>query len=431
MAVFTYKARDRRGKVVTGSLEGDSRRNVSQQLTLRGLTPVLVKESGAGGGGSRQKASGKKNRKPKEASASNAEAGDSSAGLSRRSGPRIKAAHRLPFLRALSDLIASGMPIGDAVRLLSTRFRDPVLKFIAQRIWEGVSTGLSVSDSMAQMPRVFDTSTVYLIQAGEATGSLKEILRRLVDYLEERERLLSRVKLALAYPTFIFVMALAVLLFCIYVLFPRLESLMLSLGGDLPQITRWLMTGSAFMVDYGIFVFLGIALVVVAFWQWVRTPGGRMTVDRFLLKVPVLGKFLLYSDVLAITQTFSALLENGVTTIDALRMSENVVRNREIHERFREVRPLVADGASISASFSQTECFPDLVLDMIGVGENTGNIVPSLKEVSKQMETQLSNQLRAFTAVITSGVLMAAVAFVGIVAYAIFSAVFSLSAQFS
>ncbi|MCC5790122.1 MAG: type II secretion system F family protein [Opitutales bacterium] len=434
MSQFAYNARNATGKSVQGTLEAGSRREAVRKLSLQGLTPVSVSEtakSTKAGFTSRKKTDESK----KQSSSRKAKTTETGKNPPARAfsfgGGSLKPSHRLPFLRALSDLIASGMPVGDAVRLLGTRFRDPVLKKIAHQIWEGVSSGLSVSDAMAQIPRVFDSSTVYLIQAGEATGSLREILKRLVVYLEERETLISRVKMALAYPAFIFILANLVLIFCVYFLFPRMESLLLSLGSDLPFLTQLLMDFSAFMVVYGIWVFAGLALIVLALWQWSRTPKGAAVKDRILVQLPVLGKFLQYSDVLAITQTFSALLENGITTIDALRMSENVISNRKIKERFEVVRPLVADGASISGAFAQTECFPDLVLDMIGVGENTGNIVPSLKEVSRQLEGHLSKQLRVFTGVVTSGVLIAAVTFVGIVAYAIFSAVLSLSAQFS
>ncbi|MCH8473934.1 MAG: type II secretion system F family protein [Opitutales bacterium] len=434
MSQFTYNARNATGKSVQGTIEAGSRREAVRKLSLQGLTPVSVSETGKSAQTrppSRKKSTESKSQaSSRKAKPAEARKNMPPSGLSFRGGA-LKPSHRLPFLRALSDLIASGMPIGDAVRLLGTRFRDPVLKRIAHQIWEGVSSGLSVSDAMAQMPRVFDSSTVYLIQAGEATGSLREILKRLVVYLEERETLINRVKMALAYPAFIFIVANLVLVFCVYFLFPRMEALLLSLGSDLPALTQLLMDFSAFMVVYGIWIFAGVAMVALAFWQWCRTPKGAAVKDRILLRLPALGKFLLYSDVLAITQTFSALLENGVTTIDALRMSENVIANRRIKERFEVVRPLVADGASISGAFAQTECFPDLVLDMIGVGENTGNIVPSLKEVSRQLEGYLSKQLKVFTGVVTSGVLIAAVIFVGIVAYAIFSAVLSLSAQFS
>lgn len=428
MATFRYSARDASGAAKKGTLEAGSRREAIAQLNLRKLVPVKVEEGMAGPVKTKNRSKPLKSAKETSSLVEDAPRGK---GLSAKRDGSFKAVHRLPFLRALADLISSGMPVGDAVRLLGSRFRDPILKAIAQRLWEGVSSGMSVSEAMGQLPRVFDASTVYLIQAGEATGSLKEILRRLVAYLEERQALFEKVRLALAYPAFIFALATGVLLFCIYFLFPRMESLLLSLGGDLPPLTRYLMDGSAFMVDYGLFMLIGLVLILLILWRWMKTSSGQLMMDKFFLRLPLLGRFFLYRDVLSVTQTFSALLENGITTIDAIKMTENVVANRALRERFIEVRPLVADGASISAAFEHTGCFPDLVLDMIGVGENTGNIVPSLKEVSRQMDKKLSDQLRRFTTAITSCVLLMAVSFVGIVAIAIFSAVFSLSAQFT
>ncbi|MEX2382801.1 MAG: type II secretion system F family protein [Opitutales bacterium] len=427
MSRFQYTARNASGEQVKGSIEAPSRKHAIKLIHLRSLTPVLIQDSAAGSSGSKpakaaKAVNGKKHEKAPERETSSVSVSTNTS--------RLSSAHRLPFLRSLSELVTSGMPVGDAIRLLSIRIKDKSLKKIAVFLWENVSAGQSVSEAMAQLPHVFDRSTIHLVQAGEATGSLKEILHRLVHYFEERKELQNKVNTALAYPIFILCVAVGVLFFALFYLFPRMETLFTSLGGTLPLSTQILIGSADFLLTYGIFFLVAIILFGIGIWQWAQTEKGRMKLDEWILRVPILGKFFLINDILGVSQTLSALMENGITTTEALRMTENVIQNHHFRESFSGARLMVTEGTSISGALQTTGYMPDLVLDMLEVGENTGNIVSSLKEITRLYQKRIAQQLQLFTSILSIGVLLFAVVFVGFIALAIFTAVFQLSGSF-
>lgn len=429
MPEFNYSARDPSGALVKGSVEANSRKEAIRKISLKRLQPVSVSESGAVATATAKRAAAltdRFSRKSKPAATEKPAGGDRTLPVA-----NLPRKLRLPFLRSLSELVGSGMPVGDAVRLLSSRLKDPQLKLLSQSLWERISGGKSVSNAMADIPSVFDRSTVFLVESGEATGNLKDILTRLVTHFEEQKDLQSKIVTAMAYPLLIFVVAIGVVLFAVFVLLPRLETMLSSLGGDLPASTRILMSTSDFAIAYGAYIVAGIVLLALSLWQWKRTPGGGLAFDRFVLKVPVLGKFLRTADVLQISQTMGVLLENGVTTVEALRMTQNVIGNKAIRNSFGEARQKVTEGKSISNALQGTGHLPQLVLDMLSVGENTGNIVYSLKQVGILYQKDLARQLDSFIGVLSIGVLLTVFSFVGFIAFAIISAVFQMSANFS
>jgi len=337
---------------------------------------------------------------------------------------------RLDFLQALYDLTTSGMSAGESVRLLSQRIKEPALRVLCAGLWEKLSEGAPLSRAMADYPAVFDSSTVNLIQAGEATGSLNDTVARLIAHLTEQRELRRQLLTALAYPCFMVVVAGGVILFFLFFLLPRLQTLLTSLGGKLPLATKLLIGLSDFALHYGLFVIIAAVVGAVSFWRWRATEAGRVQTDAWLLKLPLVGPFVVSQTVLALSQTLSVLLENGITAAEALRMTEKQIANRVHRAAFSTAIGRVLEGEALSVAFARTGCFPDLVLDRLSVGENTGNVVPSLKQIATAYQKLISNQLSMFTKVIASSVLMGVFIFVGFIAFAIVSAVFQVSASF-
>jgi type II secretory pathway component PulF len=336
----------------------------------------------------------------------------------------------LPFLESLHDLATSGLSAGEAVRLLSVRIKEPRLRALCAGIWELISEGAPLSRAMAGFPQVFDPSITNLIQAGEATGSLNDTLARLITHLTDQRELRRQLLTALAYPIFMVVVAGGVILFFLFFLLPRLQTLLTSLGGKMPTSTKILIGVSDFAIHYGLLVAIAAAFGAISFWRWRATEAGRATTDAWMLKLPLLGPFAVAQTVLAFSQTLSVLLENGITMAEALRMTEKQIDNRVHRAAFNTATARVLEGEALSVALTRTGCFPDLVLDRLAVGENTGNVVPSLKQVALAYQKLISNQLNMFTKVIASGVLMGVFIFVGFIAFAIVSAVFQVSASF-
>ena len=420
MPRFSYTARDGSGRAVSADLDASSRKDALRLLAARGLSPVSVNE--ASSNGKQPAAAARKPAVATNPAGSSFRSPKATVSFSRR--------QRLPFLQALSDLTGSGLSAGEAVRLLSQRLQEPALRALCQGLWERLSEGQPLSRAMEAFPGIFDSSTVSLIQAGEATGSLNDVLQRLIQHFTEQREVRQKLVTAMAYPVFICFMAVGVIIFFIFVLLPKIESLLTALGGKLPLATRLLIDVSHFFISYGVFAILALVLAAVSFWRWRHSEAGRVRTDDWVLRLPFVGTFATTTTVMNFSQTLAVLIENGVTTAEALRMTERVINNRTHRRAFTEATGRVLEGESLSLALGRTGCFPNLVLDRLAVGENTGNVVPSLKEIARTYQKDLSRRLQAFTTVVSTGVLLFAFSFVGFLGYAIFSAVFSLSASF-
>lgn len=407
MPRFTYSARDRAGKNVADTLEAPSRKDALRLLAARGLQVAAVNETGAGAGAATRQVFSPDTRVIT---------------LSRK--------QRLPFLEALRDLVTSGMSAGEAVRLLSVRIKDPGLRLLCTGLWERLSEGAPLSRAMAAYPAVFDSSTINLIQAGEATGSLADTLERLITHLNEQRDLRAQLLTALAYPCLLMVVAGGLVLFFLFFLLPRLQALFTSLHGELPLSTRILVGVAGFALHYGIFFVIAAVLGAISLWRWRQTDAGREVTDAWLLRLPLVGPFAVSQTVLAFSQTLGVLLANGITAAEALRMTERQIGNRVHRRAFHEATDRVLEGEALSSSLARTGCFPDLVLDRLAVGENTGNIVPSLREIARNYQRIISGQLNLFVKVIATAVLLAVFVIVGFIAFAIVSAVFKVSGSF-
>ena len=250
MARFAYSARDRAGQSVLAELEAPSRKDALRLLSARGLQVATVTELQAGPLGKGGKATAK--RAPK-----------SSARIAAQAPRRSE---RLPFLESLHDLTGSGLSAGEAVRLLSTRIKEPRLRTLCAGVWERISEGAPLSRALGHYPEVFDSGTVNLIQAGEATGSLNDTLARLIAHLVEQRELRSQLMSALAYPVFMVFVSGGVILFFLTFLLPRLQTLLSSLGGKMPTSTKLLIGASNFALSiWGIMAVVAVVIGITSF----------------------------------------------------------------------------------------------------------------------------------------------------------------------
>ena len=408
MPLFTYSARSADGQTVTASLDAPSRRDAARLLAARGLQPITLQEAYA-------------------TTAPFAQASPRASVVGHRA---LGADLQLPFLQSLYDLAGSGLPAGEAVRLLSRRLQEPRQRALCGALWDKLSEGLPLSLAMQSQTAVFPAHTVNLIAAGEATGNLREVLDRLIQHYTTQLEMRRLLTAALAYPIFICTVALGVILFFIFFLLPRLQTLLNSLGGKLPWATRLLVNLSDFVLHYGILTLITAVLVAVVVWRWRHTPAGRLRSDALLLRLPFVGRFVTGAAIHNFSQTLAVLLENGITTAEALRMTERTITNRALRNAFREATGRVLEGESLSQSLARTGCFPPLVIDRLAVSESTGQLAPGLRGIAQSYQGELTRQIRVFTQVMSSGVLLFAFAFVAFIAYAIVSAVFQVSASF-
>ena len=418
MPHFAYTARDKSGQTVTAELEAPSRKDALRMLSARGLQASTVSERGGGPAAVRRAPAGR----PRPAFSFKLSGAD-------RAAPGRN--ERLPFLEALHDLTTSGLSAGEAVRLLSVRIKEPRVRALCAGLWELISEGAPLSSAMSNFSAVFDSATVNLIQAGEATGSVNDTLARIIAHLTEQKELRRKVLAAMAYPILIMCVAGGVILFFLFFLLPRLQQLFKSLHSKMPLATQLLISLSDFLIHYGIFLVIAVVFLGVSIWRWRATEAGREKTDGWLLKLPIIGPFLVARTMHAFSQNLSVLLENGITASEALRMTERQIQNRVHRRAFNSAIARVLEGEALSQALARTGCLPDLVLDRLSVGENTGNVVPSLKDIARSQQKIITGQLDFFTGVIGSIFLLGVFIFVGFIAFAIVSAIFAASASFN
>jgi len=418
MPSFTYTARDKSGATSSGVLDAPSRRDALRRLQTRGLQPTQLTESTGA-----KPARAARSSAPHTAAASPAKALPAS-----KTTPTAK--ERLPFMESLADLIRGGLSAGEAVRLLSVRVSQPRLRSLCASLWSSLSEGQTLSAALGQFPQVFDGQTINLVAAGEATGNLRDVLDRLITHFTEQKELRSKLAAALAYPVFVCFLAGGVILFFLFFLLPRLKGLLTSLGGELPWATKLLVNSSEFLLRYGIIAIIALVVGVIFLTQSRRTAAGRLATDALALRLPVLSGFAIRGTVLNFAHTLAVLLENGITTAEALRLAERTVANEALRARFQEATNRVLEGEALSTALGRTGIFEPLLLDRLSVSEQTGSLAPGLRDIARTCRAQLDKFLNTFTTSISAGVLVAAFSFVAFIAYAIVSAVFKVSSSF-
>ena len=407
MPSFTYKARDAQGAVTDGSLDAPSRREALRRLQSRGLHPLKMDEVG----GVARDSDGKKDSK-----------------RDRESEPT--AAECLPFLEAMADLVRSGMSAGESLRLLSLRLQKSRLRNLCAGIWAKLGEGQSLSAAMGTYPAVFDGQTINLISAGEATGNVRDVLERLIAHFTEQAEFRRKLIAAMAYPIFICFIAIGVVIFFVLYLLPRLQVLLTSLGGKLPLSTKLLIGFADVFVVVGPIFLVALVIAAISIYQWRKKEAGKVASDALLLKVPIAGPFVMRVSVLNFCHTLAVLLENGITTAEALRLAEKTAPNRAMRAQMREATDRVLEGESLSRALARTGYFPRLLLDRVAVAEQTGNLAPGLRDIARSYRAELDRWLGALSQTISASVLIAAFSFVAFIAFAIVAAVFEVSSSF-
>jgi type II secretory pathway component PulF len=425
MAVFNYKAREKDGTIVSGTIEAAERRLAMQRLQAQGLSPVTLKEGATGAPSAFAKIGERA-----KALRSNRNAKGVSENSQKQRGAKRESVGLL-VLKRLMELHGSGLPVGDSIRILSQRLSDKEQGAIAQTLWRDLSEGSTLAGAMSRQPRCFPSSISYVIEAGEATGNLAPVLRKVIDYLEEKQGIRKKMIASMAYPAFICTIATAVVILFMTVLLPQIQGMLDRLGGEMTWSARILIDGSSFIAQIGPFLLLGLIIGIIGFRQWRSTESGLSRTDSWLLKLPLLGKIFYFSDLFQVGNLISTLLESGINTTETLRLTERTVKNTALRERFNIARGQVNEGLSIAQAFQRNQFMPDLAVDILTVGENTGNLAHSMNEITKGFRNELTARLTKLTTLVSTGALICAFILVALIAMGIVTSVFQVSRSLS
>ncbi len=398
MPTFQYKAKTRAGELVSGSLAAGDRRAALAELGKMGFFPLAVDSTDTEQGG---------------------------AGKGRRA--RVKSRDVLMFTQQLSSLLRSGMSLSQALGTLERRSQKKALGSILAELHNGIVQGETLSDSLAKHPRIFSRFFVNMIRAGEASGSLDEVLLRLGKHQEQMAEVREKVLGALLYPLIIVGVGIITIVFFMLVMVPKFAAMFKEMGSTMPLPTRILIGVSDGFVAYWWIGVLLIATAVSAYRVRARTPEGKLALDALKLRLPVFGNILMANALAQFARTLSTLLENGVPVLNALQIVEDTMTNRVIANEIREARTRVTDGTSISQPLSKGKVFPELLIDMLAVGEESGEVVAALKNIADTYEQELSRMLKIFTTLLEPVIIIFMAVVVGGIVISILMAVFSIT----
>ena len=418
MSRFSYVGIDIRGKTSSGEIVANDIKEARLKIKKNGLTPVSVKPIG-----STEKKSAKSK---KNLSLLKKASNEKKSGLSGK-GEKVG----LEFLKRLLELHSSGMPVADAVKLLNQRLSDPGQKEIAGVLWKELAEGKTLSRSMRNLPQYFSESSSFVIEAGEATGNLSPILKKVISHLEEKREIRSKVLGSMAYPVFVGVIAFGVVLFFLFFLLPQIEEMLASLGGELNLMAKILINGSNWVLAVGPFFLIGVLVASASVLQWSKTEKGGMAFDQSLLKLPLFGNILFLSEMFQLASLLSTLIWSGIGLTENLRLCEKTIKNRYIRFKFRSARALVNEGKSLPDAFRKFKLMPLMQLDILEVGERTGNLGNSMEDSSNSFRLQLTKKIKTMTTLVSGGALGFAFSLVALVAISIVSSIFQVSKSIS
>ena len=418
MPEFNYLAVDGKGKTLDANIEAGNLKDARSQLRREGFTLIKIQpvESVLSEVKSSQKGSSKQNKDTKLSLAKTFTKGSAK-------GEKVG----LDFLKRLVELHGSGMPVADAVKLLNHRLSDPIQKDIAGFLWKELAEGRTLSRAMRQLPQFFSESSSFVIEAGEATGNVSPILKKIISYLEEKREIRSKVTSSMSYPIFVCLMAFGVVLFFLFFLLERIEDMLDSLGGELNFMSMILINGSEALLTVSPFLVVGLAIALGVIKQWSKTERGGVSLDRSILKIPIFGKILYLSELFQLSNLLSALIWSGIGLTENLRLCERTIKNKHLRNQFRSARALVNEGKSLPDALRRFKFMPLMQLDIIEVGEKTGNLGNSMEDASKAFREDLTQRIKSMTNLVSGAALGFAFSLVALVAISIVTSIFQVS----
>jgi len=369
MAAYEYRAMDASGRAKKGVLTGDSARQIRSQLRGQGLYPVdvqpVAERSGAKGGGLFQK--------------------------------RVSTANLALMTRQLATLVRAGMPLEEALRALGEQVNGRRLQSVVAGVRSQITEGASLTEALGQFPGTFPELYRVMVEAGEASGRLEEVLDRLADYTEQRQAMRQKLGVAMIYPILVTLVALTVVVALLTYVVPEVVRVFETTGQTLPVLTRALIAASDFLRANGFLLGLALAGLAALFGYALRRPRIRYRWDRMLLNLPFLGKLTRTVNAARVARTLAILTESGVPLLEALRIGGRVVKNQPLRDAVQEAAVSVREGGRLHTALNQSGYFPPLMVHMLSAGEESGELEKMLERAATNQERELESAVSAAT----------------------------------
>ncbi len=397
MAEYAWEAKTRAGDVRRGKMEAEDENTVNNRLRAQNLTPVKVKRRRS---------------------------------FNLRLGSGVTTKDLVTFTRLFATMIDAGLPLVQCLDILASQQPNAIFAAVLKDVKSHVEQGSSFSDALRRHPKVFDELFVNLVQAGEVGGILDTIMNRLSVFLEKRQKLISQVRGALVYPSVVVVIASLMVTVMLTFVIPAFESMFKEFGGGkdaLPWITRMVIaTSSGFISSLPIIIPAVIGIIFGISYAY-RTPAGKFFIHRLQITLPVVGPTFRKIAVASFTRTLGTLLQSGVPILDALDICARTSGNVVIEQALQRVRQQISEGKNMAEPLAASKVFPDMVVQMIGVGEQTGALDQMLSKVADFYEEETDIAVAALMSMLEP-ILMAGVGgVVGVVMISMYLPIFSLA----
>lgn len=397
MAEFKFKARNAQGGEEQGLLTAESRKAIAEMLDRRGWFPISIESAGS----------------------TKAVGGSSNDRWSRR--------ERTSFFRQLSDLLSAGVPLEKGLQSIAGQLEDRPSGHVAKSILGEVQGGSALHEAMRAFPKIFDTSAIELVRAGEAGGFLDLALTRVADFAEEEAALRSKIVTSLAYPMIVLVLGTAAVAFLLVYFVPQFGEIYADMGGELPAITQVLVGFSSFLRGNLLYILAVVGVLGTFIALRLQTPEGRVAFDYVKLRIPILKGLVSKTAIARFSRSLGLLLQSGVPILKALEIAVKGCGNLHFEQRLEPVAERVGEGIALARALSQTELIPRHAVDMAATGEESGTLDKVLIRISQAFEREVNESLQLLVTSLEILALVFVGSVVGFVVVAMLLPVFTLN----
>jgi type II secretory pathway component PulF len=422
MAQFSYKARKRSGELVEGVLDVPDRSAALAQIQRSGLFPIAVADAKAGAAADGKPAAKGVNFMSLLPPAMQAQ-------LSQKRKPKLQ--ELATFTTQLANLLQSGMPLTVALNSMTHLQTKGIPADVSRDLKQEVTEGRSLSDAMLRQPQIFSDLYVNMVRAGESSGSLVEVLRRMAKHFQQFADVQAKFKSAMIYPIMVICVGILLVIFFMTVMMPKFIEIFNGFDIELPLPTLMLISISHFFTNVWYMAFGGLVLLTlfILFKRFQSSEAGGRKIDEWRMKAPVFGNVVKINLFGQFARTLGTLLQNGVPVLTALKITEQVMSNGLIKEAIAKTREAVTDGKTLAQPLAQSKLFPQLMVDLVRIGEETGDVPGALNNLADTYESELQIALRVMSDLIGPILIIVMSVVVGFLLLSIFLPLFRLISQ--
>jgi type IV pilus assembly protein PilC len=420
MPRYAYVALDSRGQESTGLVDASSTNEAVGQLRQAGYFPTNVREEGIADTGAKTT-----QRAAKIPRAERAPRGKSIVLFQRKT---VKPKTLMVFTRQLATLIGAGLPLLRGLDVLAKQERDSVLKNTIKKLGDSVQEGSTFSEGLAQHPRLFNDLYVNMVRAGEIGGLLDVVLARLAEFQEKAQKVKNKVVAAMVYPIIVLFLAVAIMTFLLIFIVPKFETIFHDMLGDkpLPAITLFVIGVSDFMQHQWALLLSAMIVTVAGYKFGARTRAGRALLDRVKLRAPLFGDLIRKTSISRFSRTLGTLVTSGVPILQALEITRETAGNTVIARAILHVHDSVKEGESMTQPLEASGAFPPMVISMIDVGEETGQLPEMLLKIAEVYDDEVDNSVSALTSLLEPIMIVLLALIVGTIVIALFMPLISI-----